>query len=48
MLDASNSLSFDELLDLEAEMQAEAGGTRDHREAVAAFLRKEQVSFEGR
>lgn len=48
LLDRAQTASFDELLDLEAEMQASAGGTRDHRHAVAAFLRKEPPVFEGR
>lgn len=48
MLDAAQGASFDGLLDLEAGMQAEAGATTDHRNAVAAFLRKEPASFEGR
>lgn len=35
-------------LEREAELQAQCGGTQDHRNAVAAFLKKEQPTFEGR
>lgn len=37
-----------EALETEDRLQRAAGGTRDHREAVAAFVRKEQPVFEGR
>jgi 2-(1,2-epoxy-1,2-dihydrophenyl)acetyl-CoA isomerase len=39
--------SLADALTLEAELQAEAGRTADHRGAVEAFLRKEQPTFEG-
>ncbi|MBP7002957.1 enoyl-CoA hydratase-related protein [Amaricoccus sp.] len=39
---------LDTQLALEAELQAEAGATRDFREAVAAFLEKRPPRFEGR
>ncbi|MCC6381225.1 MAG: enoyl-CoA hydratase/isomerase family protein [Dehalococcoidia bacterium] len=48
LLDRAQTASFDELLEFEATKQADAGGTRDHRNAVAAFLRKETPLFEGR
>jgi 2-(1,2-epoxy-1,2-dihydrophenyl)acetyl-CoA isomerase len=35
-------------LELEGEMMTLTGSTRDHREAVAAFVAKEKPSFEGR
>jgi 2-(1,2-epoxy-1,2-dihydrophenyl)acetyl-CoA isomerase len=37
-----------ELLELEAEVQAYCGQTEDHRNATAAFLRKERPTFHGR
>lgn len=40
--------TYADALALEAELQIEAGRTQDHRNAVAAFLRKEQPRFEGR
>lgn len=48
LLDQGSNVGFDELLDLEAEIQAEAGATDDHRHAVAAFLQKRQPQFRGR
>ncbi len=48
LLDFAQEHSLEETLVLEAQLQAEAGATADHRNAVAAFLRKEQASFEGR
>ncbi|MFN0094583.1 MAG: enoyl-CoA hydratase-related protein [Dehalococcoidia bacterium] len=44
----ADGLSFSEMLTLEAELQAEAGNTADHRGAIAAFLRKEPARFAGR
>ncbi len=41
-------LTFRELLESEAETQGIAGKTADHQGAVAAFLRKETMTFEGR
>ncbi|HEX6445911.1 MAG TPA: enoyl-CoA hydratase-related protein, partial [Streptosporangiales bacterium] len=35
-------------LEREAELQAQCGATQDHRNAVAAFLKKEKPAFEGR
>jgi 2-(1,2-epoxy-1,2-dihydrophenyl)acetyl-CoA isomerase len=40
--------TYADALALEARLQVEAGKTADHRNAVAAFLRKEQPTFEGR
>ena len=40
--------TYADALALESELQVEAGRTRDHRNAVAAFLRKEPPVFEGR
>jgi 2-(1,2-epoxy-1,2-dihydrophenyl)acetyl-CoA isomerase len=40
--------TYADSLALEAELQVEAGRTDDHRNAVAAFLRKEAPTFEGR
>ncbi len=40
--------TFDEALDREADLQARAGATRDHRAATAAFLAKERPRFTGR
>ncbi len=48
LLDQGSHVGFDELLDIEAESQAEAGATNDHRAAVAAFLQKRQPAFRGR
>lgn len=40
--------SLEDTLDLEARLQAVAGRTADHREAVAAFLEKRPAEFTGR
>ena len=40
--------SLEETLALEARLQAVAGRTADHREAVAAFLEKRPAEFTGR
>jgi 2-(1,2-epoxy-1,2-dihydrophenyl)acetyl-CoA isomerase len=40
--------SLEDTLALEARLQAELGGTADHREAVEAFLGKRAPSFTGR
>jgi len=43
----AQAATLDEALDKEAELQARAGATQDHRAAVAAFVRKEQPIFIG-
>ena len=48
LLDEAEHLSFDGLLQREADTQQEAANTADHRDAVAAFLRKEPAVFRGR
>jgi 2-(1,2-epoxy-1,2-dihydrophenyl)acetyl-CoA isomerase len=40
-------LALDAQLDLEAEMQSEAGETSDHREGIAAFFDKRRPEFKG-
>ncbi|MEM1432978.1 MAG: enoyl-CoA hydratase/isomerase [Pseudomonadota bacterium] len=40
--------SFEQQLDLEAQMQNVAGATVDHKEGVKAFLEKRDARFEGR
>ncbi len=40
--------TFDESLEKEADLQARAGATQDHRAATAAFLAKERPRFTGR
>jgi len=47
-LRASLANTLPEQLALEARLQGEAGGTRDFREGVAAFLEKRPARFEGR
>lgn len=47
-LRASPGNSLAEQLELEARLQAEAGGTRDFMEGVLAFLQKRRAVFEGR
>jgi 2-(1,2-epoxy-1,2-dihydrophenyl)acetyl-CoA isomerase len=48
MLRAAATSDLDAALDLEAELQARAGATEDHRNAVKSFLAKEQPTFDGR
>ena len=43
---ATNSL--DAQLDLERDLQREAGRTEDYREGVAAFMAKRAATFKGR
>ncbi|CAO3432442.1 2-(1,2-epoxy-1,2-dihydrophenyl)acetyl-CoA isomerase PaaG [Azospirillum doebereinerae] len=47
-LNASSTNDLDTQLDLERDLQREAGHTRDYREGVAAFVAKRAPSFEGR
>jgi 2-(1,2-epoxy-1,2-dihydrophenyl)acetyl-CoA isomerase len=48
LLDTALTGSLEDTLEAEARLQAEAGSTEDHRNAVAAFLKKEQAVFTGR
>jgi 2-(1,2-epoxy-1,2-dihydrophenyl)acetyl-CoA isomerase len=45
---ASWSNSLDAQLDLERDLQREAGCTEDYREGVAAFMAKRPATFKGR
>jgi 2-(1,2-epoxy-1,2-dihydrophenyl)acetyl-CoA isomerase len=47
-LDASPQNSLDAQLELERDLQREAGFTEDYREGVAAFLAKRKPEFKGR
>jgi 2-(1,2-epoxy-1,2-dihydrophenyl)acetyl-CoA isomerase len=47
-LNASEDNDFATQLDLERQLQREAGGTPDYREAVKAFLGKRKPTFTGR
>src|SRR5207237_1752297 len=47
-LDAAATNPLDRQLDLERDLQAEAGATPDHREGVRAFLDKRPPMFTGR
>ncbi|WP_372400416.1 2-(1,2-epoxy-1,2-dihydrophenyl)acetyl-CoA isomerase PaaG [Azospirillum sp. HJ39] len=47
-LNASSANDLDTQLDLERDLQREAGRTRDYREGVAAFVEKRAPKFEGR
>jgi 2-(1,2-epoxy-1,2-dihydrophenyl)acetyl-CoA isomerase len=44
----SGANTLDAQLDLERDLQAEAGRTRDYQEGVAAFVEKRPARFEGR
>lgn len=48
LLRSAMESSLDDQLDLEGELQAEAGRTQDHLEGVQAFLAKRAPRFEGR
>jgi 2-(1,2-epoxy-1,2-dihydrophenyl)acetyl-CoA isomerase len=47
-LEASTTNTLDAQLDLERDLQREAGGSADYREGVAAFLEKRAPKFTGR
>jgi 2-(1,2-epoxy-1,2-dihydrophenyl)acetyl-CoA isomerase len=47
LADAAES-TFEEALELEANLQGLAGGTADHREGIAAFIEKRTPRFGGR
>lgn len=47
-LDASQHNSLDEQLDLELQLQREAGASDDYREGVMAFIEKRPAKFTGR
>jgi 2-(1,2-epoxy-1,2-dihydrophenyl)acetyl-CoA isomerase len=48
LFDSAERASLQETLALEAELQAEATGTQDFAEGVAAFMEKRQAEFGGR
>ncbi|MEX0781944.1 MAG: enoyl-CoA hydratase-related protein [Dehalococcoidia bacterium] len=48
LVEAAQTSDFAALLAVEAEAQAEAGATEDHKGAVDAFLKKQSPTFSGR
>jgi 2-(1,2-epoxy-1,2-dihydrophenyl)acetyl-CoA isomerase len=47
-MNASTTNTLDAQLDMERDLQREAGGTGDYKEGVAAFLEKRAPNFTGR
>jgi 2-(1,2-epoxy-1,2-dihydrophenyl)acetyl-CoA isomerase len=47
VLNAAESGTLSEILDLEAQCQTRAGETQDHKEAARAFFEKRAPQFKG-
>ena len=47
-LNASSGNSLDAQLELERDLQREAGFSEDYREAVAAFMQKRKPAYKGK